>query len=159
MLFTNVPGRLQRHLSHSPNNTIDSSKSLVARYKKDIWMIFEFRRTSGFYWTTDSVRDDSKSHRNANVVVASYGAKKQRKRTETVTHKWDRKHFIEGGCTTIGFRKGMDFFLWGHINSLVYETPIPSVEHLIARIYVSLKKIHDMPAKSSSAEKIPCSAF
>ena len=30
-----------------------------------------------------------------NAVVSSYGAKKQKKRTETATHLWNRKHFIE----------------------------------------------------------------
>jgi hypothetical protein len=28
----------------------------------------------------------------------------------------------------------LDFFLWGHIKSLVYETPVETQEELIARI-------------------------
>ncbi|GFU74224.1 hypothetical protein TNCV_4168151 [Trichonephila clavipes] len=38
----------------------------------------------------------NKECRVANAVVASYGAKKQKKRTEIATHLWDRKHFIDG---------------------------------------------------------------
>ncbi|GFW79412.1 retrovirus-related Pol polyprotein from transposon 412 [Trichonephila clavipes] len=33
-------------------------------------------------------------YRFANAVVTSYGIKKQEKRTEPVTHQWDRKYFI-----------------------------------------------------------------
>ncbi|GFW58541.1 hypothetical protein TNCV_718411 [Trichonephila clavipes] len=38
----------------------------------------------------------------------------------------------------------MDFF-WDHIKSLVYETPVPSVEDPIDRISVATERIRDMP--------------
>ncbi|GFX50612.1 hypothetical protein TNCV_2721991 [Trichonephila clavipes] len=37
----------------------------------------------------------------------------------------------------------MDFF-WDQIKSLVYKTPIPSVEDLIDRIYVAAGRIRDL---------------
>ncbi|GFY07823.1 hypothetical protein TNCV_4287591 [Trichonephila clavipes] len=37
----------------------------------------------------------------------------------------------------------MDFF-WGHIKKLVYETPVPSVEDFINRIFVVTRRIRGM---------------
>jgi hypothetical protein len=39
----------------------------------------------------------------------------------------------------------LDFFLWGHMKSLVYETPIPSREDLVARIVAAGAAIQDTP--------------
>lgn len=39
----------------------------------------------------------------------------------------------------------LDFFLWGHMKSLVYETPVESEENLIARIAVAAGDISDNP--------------
>jgi hypothetical protein len=39
----------------------------------------------------------------------------------------------------------LDFSLWGQIKSLVYETPVESVEDLIARITAAAEYIQTMP--------------
>lgn len=39
----------------------------------------------------------------------------------------------------------LDFFLWGHMKSLVYETPVQSEEDLVARISVAAEMIQTMP--------------
>ena len=39
----------------------------------------------------------------------------------------------------------LDFFLWGHIKSLVYETPVPDEETLLARILVASDEVREMP--------------
>ncbi|GBO01650.1 hypothetical protein AVEN_273261-1 [Araneus ventricosus] len=41
-----------------------------------------------------------------------------------------------------------DFFLWGHLKSLVYATPVDSPEVLIARIVVAAADIKSMPGIS-----------
>ena len=35
----------------------------------------------------------------------------------------------------------LDFFLWGHIKSLVYETPVPGEETLLARILAASDEV------------------
>ncbi|GBM61807.1 hypothetical protein AVEN_80449-1 [Araneus ventricosus] len=42
-------------------------------------------------------------------------------------------------------RNPLDFFLWGHIKSLVYETPVDSAEDLVAKIVVDADKINSTP--------------
>lgn len=37
----------------------------------------------------------------------------------------------------------LDFFLWGHLKNLVYETPVTSQEELVARIVAAAGKIQD----------------
>ncbi len=39
----------------------------------------------------------------------------------------------------------LDFFLWGHLKSLVYETPVESQEDLVARIVAAAGSIRDDP--------------
>ncbi|GFW86614.1 uncharacterized protein TNCV_4333981 [Trichonephila clavipes] len=39
----------------------------------------------------------------------------------------------------------LDFFLWGHIKSLVYASPIDSDEALVAKIAVVAGEIREMP--------------
>jgi hypothetical protein len=39
----------------------------------------------------------------------------------------------------------LDFFLWGQMKSVVYETPVESVEDLIARITAAAEYIQTMP--------------
>ncbi|GBN72912.1 hypothetical protein AVEN_88546-1 [Araneus ventricosus] len=39
----------------------------------------------------------------------------------------------------------LDFFLWGHLKGLVYESPIYSDEDLVARISVIAVAIREMP--------------
>ena len=39
----------------------------------------------------------------------------------------------------------LDFFFWGHIKSMVYETPIESDEDLVARLSVAAGNVDDMP--------------
>ncbi|GBN74072.1 hypothetical protein AVEN_168703-1 [Araneus ventricosus] len=39
----------------------------------------------------------------------------------------------------------LDFFLWGHLKSLVYESPIDSDEDLVARISVAAGDVGEMP--------------
>ena len=39
----------------------------------------------------------------------------------------------------------LDFFLWGHMKSLVYDTPVESEQSLIARIVVAAGEISDNP--------------
>lgn len=39
----------------------------------------------------------------------------------------------------------LDFFLWGHLKSLVYETPVASRENLVARIVAAAGEIQDNP--------------
>ncbi|GBL82217.1 hypothetical protein AVEN_252404-1 [Araneus ventricosus] len=36
----------------------------------------------------------------------------------------------------------LDFFFWGHMKSLVYQTPVDSAEDLVARIVVAAHKIN-----------------
>lgn len=38
-----------------------------------------------------------------------------------------------------------DFFLWGHLKSLVYQTPVDSDEELLARILAACDEIRDTP--------------
>lgn len=40
----------------------------------------------------------------------------------------------------------LDFFLWGHMKSLIYETPVESENDLLARIVVASGEIEDNPA-------------
>lgn len=40
----------------------------------------------------------------------------------------------------------LDFFLWGHLKSLVYETPVENHQDLVARIVVAADKIKENPA-------------
>ncbi len=37
----------------------------------------------------------------------------------------------------------LDFFLWGHMKALVYETPVESKENLVARIHAATVMIHN----------------
>jgi hypothetical protein len=39
----------------------------------------------------------------------------------------------------------LDFFLWGHLKNLVYETPVASPENLIAKIVAAAGEIQDDP--------------
>ena len=39
----------------------------------------------------------------------------------------------------------LDFFCWGHMKSLVYETPVETQQDLVARIQVAAGIIRDMP--------------
>lgn len=39
----------------------------------------------------------------------------------------------------------LDFFLWGHVKSLVYETPIPNAEELLGRVMAACAHVQDMP--------------
>lgn len=39
----------------------------------------------------------------------------------------------------------LDFYLWGHLKSLVYDTPVDNAEELVARIAVAAGEIRDMP--------------
>ena len=39
----------------------------------------------------------------------------------------------------------LDFFLWGHIKRLVYETPVPDEETLLARILAASHEVRGMP--------------
>ena len=39
----------------------------------------------------------------------------------------------------------LDFIVWGHLKSLVYETPVNSCEDLIARIVAAAGKIRETP--------------
>jgi hypothetical protein len=39
----------------------------------------------------------------------------------------------------------LDFFLWGHIRSLVYETPVPDEGTLLARILAASDEVCGMP--------------
>ncbi|GBM72035.1 hypothetical protein AVEN_89792-1 [Araneus ventricosus] len=39
----------------------------------------------------------------------------------------------------------LDFFFWGHMKSLVYQTPVDSAEDLVARIVVAADKINTTP--------------
>ena len=39
----------------------------------------------------------------------------------------------------------LDFFLWGHIKSLVYEIPVPDEERLLARILAASDEVRGMP--------------
>lgn len=39
----------------------------------------------------------------------------------------------------------LDFFLWGHMKQLVYETVVETEEDLVARITVAADAIADMP--------------
>lgn len=36
----------------------------------------------------------------------------------------------------------LDFFVWGHMKSLIYDTPIETEEDLIARIMIAARVIH-----------------
>ncbi|GBM40710.1 hypothetical protein AVEN_159677-1 [Araneus ventricosus] len=38
----------------------------------------------------------------------------------------------------------LDFFLWGHLKSFIYESPIESDEDLVARISVAASAIREM---------------
>jgi hypothetical protein len=40
----------------------------------------------------------------------------------------------------------LDYFLWGHIKSLVYETPVDTEEDLVARIADACGRVQEMPA-------------
>lgn len=40
----------------------------------------------------------------------------------------------------------LDFFVWGHVKSLVYETPVNNVEELVARIILAFDDIREHPA-------------
>ena len=37
----------------------------------------------------------------------------------------------------------LDFFLWGYVRSLVYETPVESEEDLVARIIAAFEKVQN----------------
>ena len=39
----------------------------------------------------------------------------------------------------------LDFFLWGHMKSLIYQLPVDSAEDLVARIIVAADKISATP--------------
>ena len=39
----------------------------------------------------------------------------------------------------------LDFFLWGHMKSLIYETPVNSREDLVARIVAAAGEVQDKP--------------
>ena len=39
----------------------------------------------------------------------------------------------------------LDFFLWEHIKSIVYETPVPDEETLLARILAASDEVRGMP--------------
>lgn len=39
----------------------------------------------------------------------------------------------------------LDYFFWGHLKSLVYETPVDSPEDLVARIIAAAGDVRDMP--------------
>lgn len=39
----------------------------------------------------------------------------------------------------------LDFYVWGHLKSLVYETPVPSAEELIGRIVDACERIRETP--------------
>ncbi|GFX97010.1 uncharacterized protein TNCV_1997421 [Trichonephila clavipes] len=39
----------------------------------------------------------------------------------------------------------LDFFLWGHMKSLVYASPVDSDESLVARIAITAGDIREMP--------------
>ncbi|GBM74184.1 hypothetical protein AVEN_104808-1 [Araneus ventricosus] len=39
----------------------------------------------------------------------------------------------------------LDFFFWGHLKSLVHETPMKSAKDLVARIVVAADKINTTP--------------
>lgn len=39
----------------------------------------------------------------------------------------------------------LDFFLWGHMKSLVYETPVDSEEQLVARILAAAQDVQNRP--------------
>ena len=39
----------------------------------------------------------------------------------------------------------LDFFLWGYLKSLVYDTPLESEEELVARISAAAAEVRDMP--------------
>ncbi|GBN02140.1 hypothetical protein AVEN_124771-1 [Araneus ventricosus] len=42
-------------------------------------------------------------------------------------------------------RNPLHFFFWGHMKSLVYETPVDSAEELVARIVVTADEINTTP--------------
>ena len=48
-----------------------------------------------FHYQTDKLAAGVRSKEAKMLIIASYDAKKQRKRAETAAHQWDRKHFIE----------------------------------------------------------------
>ncbi|GBM62951.1 hypothetical protein AVEN_160231-1 [Araneus ventricosus] len=39
----------------------------------------------------------------------------------------------------------LDYFLWGHLKSLVYATPVDSGEDLVARISVAAARVREIP--------------
>ena len=39
----------------------------------------------------------------------------------------------------------LDFFLWGHMKSLVYQAPLATVGNLLARVMIAAKKIQQIP--------------
>ncbi|KAJ4430775.1 hypothetical protein ANN_19366 [Periplaneta americana] len=49
----------------------------------------------------------------------------------------------------------LDFFLWGRMKSLVYETPIETAEDLVARVVVAAGEIADTPGVEGKPRKAP----
>ncbi|GBO34944.1 hypothetical protein AVEN_219592-1 [Araneus ventricosus] len=39
----------------------------------------------------------------------------------------------------------LEFFCWGQMKTLVYDTPIDSVEDVVARLSVTAEEIQDLP--------------
>ena len=39
----------------------------------------------------------------------------------------------------------LDFYFWGLMKTLVYDTPVDSAEELVARIVVTVREIGDIP--------------
>ena len=55
----------------------------------------------------------------------------------------------------------LDFFLWGHMKQLVYETVVETEEDLVARITVAASTIADMPGifeRTQQSMVRPCTA-
>ncbi|GBN39691.1 hypothetical protein AVEN_129168-1 [Araneus ventricosus] len=47
----------------------------------------------------------------------------------------------------------LDFLLWGHLKSLVYETPIESAEELVARLSAAAGELRDLPVVSQEVRQ------
>lgn len=39
----------------------------------------------------------------------------------------------------------IDYFLWGHLKAIIYETPVDSIEDLVARLSIAAASVREMP--------------
>ncbi|GBN22078.1 hypothetical protein AVEN_266119-1 [Araneus ventricosus] len=77
----------------------------------------------------------------------------------SISHKQDGRHFLNakyparwigrGRSVTLSPRSldlnPLDFFFWGHMKYLVFETPVDSVEDLVTRIILAADKVNTPP--------------